>query len=102
MAIIIQENGSNKMMIPLIIGVVILIAAAFIMYQLFFSIPPKAEIVETEGYKSATIFSQASLDVEAVVNSPAWDSLSKESSVPPLMTEVASPKENIFRSFKTR
>jgi hypothetical protein len=102
MAIIIQENKNNKMMMPLIIAAIVLIVSVFLIYQLFFSLAPESEVIETDGYKSATTFSQANLDVEAIVSSPIWDSINKESLVPPLITEVTSPKENIFQSFKIK
>jgi hypothetical protein len=87
------------MMIPATVGIAVVIVAAFLMYKFFFSPVPKADVIETEGYNSAIIFSQATLDVEAVINSPAWVSISAESSIPPLITEIDSPKENIFESF---
>jgi hypothetical protein len=99
MAIIIQENGNNRRMIPLTIGIAILIVVAFLMYQFFFSPVPEAEVIETEGYYSATIFSQATLDIESIINSPVWTSISEESGVPPLIKQIDSPKENIFKSF---
>jgi hypothetical protein len=99
MAIIIQENGGNRRMIPLTIGLAVLAVVAFLMYQFFFAPTPEADIVESEGYNSATVFSQATLSVEEVINSPVWTSISARSNVPPLITGIDSPKENIFKSF---
>ena len=99
MAIIIKDNGENRRIIPLTIGISVVIAAVFLVYQFFFSPAPQVDIVETEGYNSAAIFSQATLDVEAIISSPIWMSINAESEVPPLITGIDTPKENIFKSF---
>ncbi len=103
MAIIIQENPNKKALISLIVGIVVLAGGAFLTYYLFFSPAPLAEdFVRPDGYERASLFAQANLEVESVINSPVWGFLQKDSLVPSLVTEIIAPRINIFQSFRRR
>ncbi len=103
MAIIIQENPNKNALISLVIGLAILTGGAFLTYYLFFSPAPRVEdFLRPDGYKSASLFAQANLDVESILHSPAWSFLQKESLVPPLITEILAPKANLFQTFIIR
>jgi len=100
MAIIIQEDKKGKAIVPLIAGSVVLIAVAFLAYYLFFSPAPIVDVIGSSGFETTTTFSQAKLDVEAVVNSPVWTSLQRESQVESLNPQIISVKTNLFQSFQ--
>jgi len=103
MAIIIQENYDKKIVETLIIGILILVGAAFLIYYLFFLPVPIAEdLARPDGYKNISFFAQADLDIESVMHSPTWRLLQKESLVPPLITEIIAPKANPFQTFIIR
>jgi len=103
MAIIIQDNPNKNALISLIIGLIALIGGAFLIYYLFFSSAPLAEdFARPDGYERASLFAQVNLDVESILHSPAWGFLQKDSLVPPLITEVITPKINPFQIFITR
>jgi len=102
MAIIIQEEKRKGAIVPLIAGSVILIAVSFLAYYLFFSPAPIVDVIGTPGFETTATFSQAKLDVEAVINSPVWTSLQRESPVPPLVTQIISAKTNLFQSFQAK
>lgn len=100
MAIFFKENQNKGTLIVVIIGSISLIVIAFLAYYLFFSPAVTTEIIKSENYERASLFADARLDVDAVLNLPAWRVLEQESPVKPLITEVTSKKENLFQQFR--
>jgi len=100
MAIIIQENQNKGALVSLVIGILVLAGGAFFIYYLFFSPTPLVEdFAKPDGYESVSLFAEANLNTESVLNSPAWRFLQKNSPVPPLITEAIAPKTNPFQVF---
>ncbi len=99
MAIFIKEDPSKSTIMAVALGALFLIIMAILSYYLFFSLPYRADITETEGYERASLFAGANLDVDSVLKLPAWGLLNQESLVPPLITEITSRRVNIFQKF---
>jgi len=103
MAIIIQENPNKNLLISFVIGVIVLITGIFLAYYLFFSsVPDVNNPVRPDGYQDVSLFAQANLDIDSILNSPAWNLLQKNSLIAPLVTQVIIPNRNFFQSFQGR
>ena len=103
MAIIIQENQNKGALVSLVIGIIVLLGGAFLVYYIFFSPTPLVEDFDKpDGYEDVSLFAEANLDTESVLRSPAWNFLQKNSPIPPLITEVVAPKANPFQAFLIR
>ena len=103
MAIIIQENPNKDLLTSFVIGVLVLIGGTFLAYYLFFSSVPAAEDpVRPDGYQDVSLFAQASLDIDSILNSSAWNLLQKDSLISPLVTQIITPNKKFFQSFQER